>query len=70
MPSKKKQVKARLRIHLLQGKSITQLQAYELWKTTRLAVYIRRLREDGMRIKMTMVNAGKETSFAKYQHVY
>lgn len=70
MPRKPKQVKAHLKIHLLQGKSITQLQAFKLWKTTRLAVFINRLRREGMKIQTVMVKAGTDSCFAKYRHVY
>lgn len=40
-----KQILPRLKAWLLQGKSITQLEALRLWNTTRLAVYIFRLRD-------------------------
>jgi len=64
-----KQVKAHLKIWLLRGRSITQLQAFRLWKTTRLASYIFRLRDKGrgLKIKTTIVNAGTDSSYAKYK---
>ena len=46
----KKNVEARLKVHLLQGKSITHNQAQAKFGTNRLAEYIRRLRADGMDI--------------------
>lgn len=52
---KQKQVKARLKTYLLMGKSITQAQALKRWKTSRLAVFINRLRNDGMEIDTEMV---------------
>lgn len=69
MSRKPKQVKPRLKIWLLRGRSITQLQAFKLWKTTRLASYICRLRDKGrgLKIKTIIVNAGHETSYAKYK---
>lgn len=70
MARKPKQVKAHLKVHLLQGKSITQLQAFKMWKTTRLAVFINRLRRDGMKIQTIMVKAGTDVSYAKYRHIY
>lgn len=51
----KKNVEPRLKVHLLQGKTITHNQAQRLWGTNRLAEYIRRLRKDGMKIQMLMV---------------
>lgn len=71
MPRKKKigkrQIKARLKIHLLQGKSITHNQAQEKWGTNRLAVYIERLRKDGLRITTKIIHTPYET-YGKYQH--
>lgn len=70
MARKPKQVKAHLKIHLLQGKSITQLQAFQMWRTTRLAVFINRLRKEGLKIQTIMVKAGTDACYAKYRHVY
>lgn len=60
-----KQVKPRLKARLLMGKTITQNQALKLWGTSRLAVYVNRLRNDGMDIHTEMVNFRGDT-FAKY----
>lgn len=46
-----KNVQPKLKIWLLQGKSITHNQAQKMWGTNRLAEFIRRLRHDeGMNI--------------------
>ena len=65
---KQKQVKANLKTYLLMGKSITQAQALKRWKTSRLAVFINRLRNDGMEIDTEMVT-DKRTgdTFARYK---
>ena len=47
------------------GKTITQNQALKLWGTSRLAVYVNRLRNDGMDIHTEMVNFRGDT-FARY----
>jgi hypothetical protein len=48
---KQKNVEARLKIHLLEGKTITHNQALTKFGTNRLAEFIRRLRNKGMKIK-------------------
>lgn len=53
-PPKEKQVLPRLKAWLLQGKKITHNQALSMWKTNRLAEYIRRLRESGLTIYTEM----------------
>lgn len=63
---KQKQVKARLKIHLLLGKKVTQAKVLALWRTTRLASYIFRLRREGMRIKSTIIRHGRD-QYAEYQ---
>lgn len=65
---KQKDVKPRLKVHLLLGKTITQSQALKRWRTSRLAVYINRLRNDGMNIVTEMVT-DKRTGdiFARYK---
>lgn len=60
-----KQVKARLKVHLLQGKSITPNQALRMWRTSRLATYVLRLRHEGMDIITTMKTENGDT-FAEY----
>lgn len=45
-----KNVEAHLRVWLNQGKKITHLMAWKMWRTNRLAEYVRRCREDGMNI--------------------
>ena len=51
----KKNVEAHLKIWLLEGRQISSKMAWQRWGTSRLAEYIRRLRNDGMDIKMKMV---------------
>lgn len=51
---KDKNIKAKLKDHLLQGKKITPLQAWRRWGTSRLAVYVRRLRIEGWNIETTI----------------
>lgn len=63
--TKQKQVKARLKTRLLMGKTITQNQALCLWRTSRLAVFVNRLRNEGMDIHTEMVNFKGDT-FARY----
>lgn len=63
--SKEKQVKARLKVLLLRGNSITALQAWKKFKTNRLAVYIQRLRDDGLNIETRTVQFG-EDRYAQY----
>lgn len=63
--TKQKQVKARLKTRLLMGKTITQNQALSLWRTSRLAVFVNRLRNEGMDIHTEMVNFKGDT-FARY----
>jgi hypothetical protein len=62
------QVKSRLKAHILSGKTITSLQALERWGTMRIAVYVNRLRQDGVKIRTTMVTKGKKT-FAEYSAI-
>lgn len=61
-----KNVEARLKIHLLQGKSITHNEALRLFGTNRLAEYVRRLREDGMPVITEKVNQGRVNSYGRY----
>jgi hypothetical protein len=52
-----KDVVAHLKIWLLQGNRITHNQALRMWKTNRLAEFIRRLRRDhGMKIITELVS--------------
>jgi len=63
----KKDIKPKLRQYLLKGNSITQLQALRKFGTSRLAVYILRLRQDGLNIKTKMVHTPNDC-YAKYFH--
>jgi len=62
------QIKARVKVHLLKGKTLTAIEAFNLWRTLRLSVYIHRLRNDGVKIKTEMVKKGNKV-FAKYSAV-
>ncbi len=57
----KKDVEPHLKTWLLQGKSITHNQAQKMWRTNRLAEYVRRLREKGMNIDMKMATHDDDT---------
>jgi len=64
-----KQILARLKTWLLLGKTITPNQALMLWRTSRIAVYVHRLRRDyRMKIETKMVNHNGDT-FACYSLV-
>lgn len=60
-----KDVLGHLKVHLLQGKTITQNQALKMWRTSRLATYVLRLRKQGMNIITTMRHENGD-SFAEY----
>lgn len=62
---KELQIKPRLKVHLLKGKTITALQALKRYGTIRLAVYINRLRNDGHKIHCEMITE-KGKTFGKY----
>lgn len=66
----KKDVKNRLRTWLLQGKSITSNQALRKWRTSRIAIYVCRLRAEGMKGIKTEIIRDKKTNdiYAKYSH--
>lgn len=60
-----KGIKEKLKEHLESGKSITPMEALKKFGCFRLAVYVDRLRKDGMTIHTEMVKEnGKQ--FARY----
>lgn len=61
-----KNVEAHLRVWLNQGKKITHLMAWKMWKTNRLAEYVRRLRVDGMPIAMEWTTSAEGDRFGVY----
>jgi hypothetical protein len=66
---KQKQVLARLKIWLLEGKTITHNECLRMWRSSRLAEYIRRLRHDHqMKISTTMIRENGDV-FGRYQLV-
>lgn len=66
--TKRKNVLPRLKVWLLQGNSITHLQALKLFKTTRLAEYIRILRREGMKIE-TVLESSRGSVYGVYRLV-
>ena len=57
--------------HLLQGNSITQLEAYDLCGCTRLSPRIAEIEENGHKVKHVMVkgrsrHTGQATRYCKY----
>tara|TARA_Y100000310_G_scaffold329677_1_gene399964 strand:- start:350 stop:568 length:219 start_codon:yes stop_codon:yes gene_type:complete len=50
---------------LLRGKSITSLEALQLWGAFRLSAIIFNLRKEGHNIKTKMIKQGRKT-FAEY----
>jgi hypothetical protein len=66
---KGKNILPRLKIWLLQGKSITQLEALKLFNTTRLAVYIFRLRDQYKLPIHTEIIRSNGDQFASYSLV-
>jgi hypothetical protein len=66
---KNKDVKNRLKQYLLKGGKITHNQALKWYRTNRLAVYIQRLRDTGMRntLKTKMIYRNGDC-FAQYFH--
>ena len=66
---KQKQVLARLKVWLLQGKTITHNQAQKMWSTNRLAEYVRRLRHDyhQMKISMTWITDKNGDRYGQYK---
>lgn len=61
----KKQVKPRLKVALMKGEKITPLIALKRWGCFRLAVYVDRLRKEGMKIK-TEMKYKSGSSYAQY----
>ncbi len=62
---KPNQVEARLKVALLDGQKVTPLKALTRWGCFRLAVYVQRLRDKGMKIKTTIKHERGKT-FAEY----
>lgn len=52
--------------HLQSGRSLTTLQALDKFRTYRLAEYVRRLRDNGIRISMTRVQS-KDKWYGRYK---
>jgi Helix-turn-helix domain len=67
MKIKEPQIKPRLKIYLLSGKTVTVLQALKMWGTTELRVYVTRLKKDGYNVKKKMIKSKRTRKiFAQY----
>ena len=66
MNMKPNQVEARVKVALLLGKTLTHWQAWKRFKTNRLASYINRLRNKGMKIKTLMVTSPEGGQYGVY----
>lgn len=62
----KQDKKRQIRDHLLNGESLTGLQALELYGSYRLSSTINRLRNEGLPIETIMIKRDDSTSYAKY----
>ena len=62
---KEKNIKECVKSYLMAGGTLTHNQALVMYGTNRLAVYIRRLREDGMVINTTIVKE-KDSTYGVY----
>lgn len=58
--------KAQVRRHLLEGKTITQLEALRLYSTLRLSAIIFDLREEGMEINMERIKVAPRKFVGQY----
>ena len=58
--------KAKIRTHLLDGKSITQLEALRLYGCLRLSAVIFRLREEGLPIETERLQVSPKKRVARY----
>ena len=58
--------KAMIRAHLLDGKSITQLDALRLYRCLRLSAVIFRLRKEGLPIEMERLQVSPKKRVARY----
>lgn len=64
--TKTPQFKPRIKVFLLKGKVLTPMIALKRWGCFRLAVYIRRLRQEGMTIHTEIVKTKDGKQHAKY----
>lgn len=58
--------KAQVRAHLLSGKSLTPLEALDMYGTLRLSAIIFDLREEGLPIQMTRLQVAPKKRVAEY----
>lgn len=57
----KPNIKARLKVYLLQGKGITHYEAQRRWGTNRLASYIHRIRQEFLDIGLEIYCTNSNT---------
>lgn len=62
----KQDKKRQIRNHLINGQTLTGLEALELFNAYRLSSTINRLRNEGLKIETIMIQKDDGTSFAKY----
>lgn len=62
------QLKARIKTYLLLGKKLTPMIALKRFGCFRLAVYIDRLRKDGMNIQTELVGKQRYASYSLIKH--
>jgi len=63
----KKELKKKLRLHLMKGGRVSSNQALRWWRTNRIAIYVCRLRKEGLKITTKMVSKNGDT-YAVYSH--
>lgn len=63
----RKQIQSRVKVHLLSGKSITHNECLKMFKGSRLAASIYRLRKDGLNITGTMHYEPDGTQYMRYK---
>lgn len=59
--------KEEIRYHLLQGRSLTALEALDLYGSLRLASRVSKIRKDGLNIITTMVKTESGKHIASYK---
>lgn len=65
---KNPQFKARVKAALMKGVKLTPMLALKKWGCFRLAVYIDRLRKDGMNIHTELVGKQRYASYSLIKH--
>lgn len=60
---------AKVKRWLLKGRKLSSDMAWKMWRCTRLASCINRLRDDGYNIETEMKRSKANTFYAVYKHV-